>query len=164
MAHGSKLDPEGCSSPSGGVSPSSRWEVQGAHLSGLWLGFTLKLWMSKQAGGRLSSSPIFCTNLLRKLGYERGTSGSLLSLAFLVGPTRGDSIHLKMGLILFSFLEFATFLALVLARRWEGVTVRDSLGPLLSLVSLLVEEGNFVQAAHSPKSDCLNCFPGCLPS
>lgn len=46
--------------------------------------------------------------------------------------------------VFFSCLEFATFLALVLARRWEGVTVRDSLGPLLSLVSLLVEEGKFI--------------------
>lgn len=93
MAHGSKLDPGGCSSPSGGVSQPSCWEVQGAQLSGLWLGFTFKLWMSKQAGGRLSSSPIFCTDLLRKLGYEKGTSGSLLSLAFLVGPAWWDPLE-----------------------------------------------------------------------
>lgn len=59
--------------------------------------------------------------------------------------------------------EFATFLALMPGQKVEGVTVRDSLGPLLSLVSSS-EGGNFTQAARSLKCDCLNYFLGCLTS
>lgn len=59
--------------------------------------------------------------------------------------------------------EFATFLALMPGQEVEGVTVRDSLGPLMSLVSSLEGE-NFAQAARSPKCDCLNSFLRCLTS
>lgn len=79
-------------------------------------------------------------------------------------PTGENRVHLKMGLI-FVFLSLTHSWLWCLARRWEGITVRDSLRLLLSLASpLKEEEENFVQAALSPRCDCLNHFPGCLPS
>lgn len=95
-------------------------------------------------------------------------NGSLLSVDFLVGLAWSNLLERTAFIwrwVVFSFfLSLPPFCFWYLARRWEGVTVSHSFGPLLSLVFPLKEEGNFVQAALSSKCDCLNCFPGCLPS
>lgn len=108
-------------------------------------------------------------HLTSLVSWEDGWGGTEVGLLWtarwdLFGVTHWMCHYPSKKMSIFVVLLFAIFLVLVLGQ--EAWSRHCDVLPLLSLVSPLKEEGNFVQVAHSLKCDwtCLNCFSGCLPS